>query len=80
MKTIDFGPQLIGQDEKLLKKKLPPADAQKGVFALMDKLHCAQYLECYLTSAKLDTVFFLKLADSNSSQQLYDIVDKQFEI
>ena len=46
----------------------------------MDKLHCSQYLECYLTSAKLDTVFFLKLADSNTSQLLYDIVDKQFEI
>jgi hypothetical protein len=63
-----------------LKKKLSSADLQKGVFSFMDKLHCSQYLECYLTSAKLDTVFFLKLVDSNTSQLLYDIVDKQFEI
>ena len=46
----------------------------------MDKLQCSHYLECYLTSPKMDTVYFLKLADENGPTQLYDVVDKQFTI
>ena len=74
MKTIDFAPALLAQDQALLKRKLPPKDLQKGVFSLFDKINVAHYLECYLSSSKIDAVFFLKLSDGNEQDSMLGVV------
>jgi hypothetical protein len=61
VKVVDLGPYLLTENLTLMKKKIAPSQLEKGVFNLFDKLNISHYLECYLSSSKLDCNFFIKL-------------------
>jgi hypothetical protein len=68
---------LVANNLKLIKKKIPERDINRGVFNLFDKVTMAHYLEMYLASSKLDCIFFLKFVDENEENpnDLYKIID-----
>jgi hypothetical protein len=77
VKSYDFGRQLIDSHPRLFKKKLSQKEIQTGVFDLFDKICLSHYLEVYLASVKMDSVFFLKLEDANDADDLHKVVVKQ---
>lgn len=80
VKHIDFSKELLSADTKLIKKKVPEKELKAGVFSLFDKITMSHYLECYLSSSKMDCMFFLRLTDSNDADDLYKVIDNQFKI
>jgi hypothetical protein len=74
VKVVDLGPYLLSESLTLMKKKIAPSQLEKGVFNLFDKINLSHYLECYLSSSKLDCLFFIKLQDENGPETMNKIV------
>ena len=79
VKTIDFGPSLLAQHPKLLKKV---AGKNTKTFNVFDNMCLSHYLEIYLSSSKLDCMFFLKLDDPNvnDTEIMYKVVGLKDQI
>jgi hypothetical protein len=74
VKVVDLGPYLLSENLSLMKRKIAPSQLEKGVFNLFDKLNISHYLECYLSSSKLDCNFFIKLQDENGPETMNKLV------
>lgn len=74
VRSFDFGRQMIDSHPRLFKEKLSEAELKSGLVDVFDRICLSHYLEVYLASVKLDCLFFLKLEDANSGEDLGKVV------
>lgn len=80
VRTFDFSLKLLNAENKLISKTVSQKELKTGVFNLFNKLTLSHYMECYLSSPKMDCMCFLKLIDNNTTEFVYSIVDQEEKI